>query len=150
MLEEIQVGQVCGCLRYHKVEEGDLDLPWEGWERGGCNWQQCECACHAPPPEDHSSDPGPGHMACCQGQCGPQTKCWGCKKPVPYRLARRIATYGVAGSTEYWHERCWGLALDDNPEWHDQTYDECRTCGGDGMLDDVMPCGDCVNGRVEY
>ena len=148
-------GTVCGCLAYHVVPDEDFrDLGgWEGWERGGCNWQACECLCHAPDKQDESRYDGPrpvGHDACCQGNCGPRVRCHGCKEPVVRRVAERIATFGVSGSTEFWHSWCWGKALEDNPEWQDATYSECETCGGDGMLDDVMPCGDCVNGRVEY
>lgn len=151
-------GTICGCLAYHVVPDLDFrDLGgWEGWERGGCNWQACECACHSPDPCDEDGrlyydQPRPvGHDACCQGNCGGRVRCWGCKEPVLLRIAERIATYGVGGSTEYWHSWCWGKALEEHPEWSENTYHECWTCGGDGMLDDVMPCGDCENGRADY
>lgn len=153
MMQQVVAGTKCGCLCYHVVPDEDFrDLGgWEGWERGGCNWQQCECACHKSMSDEDGYPTGaPGHDACCQGNCGERTPCHGCKKPVLYRLAERIAVYGVAGSTEYWHSICWGLAVDEHPDWLDSTYHECRTCDGDGMLDDVMPCGDCENGRVDY
>ena len=62
----MNVGDTCGCLMLHAHTDEPETL---FLERGGCNWQTCECACHYPPlVVDKTTDTLEGHP-CCTGAC---------------------------------------------------------------------------------
>lgn len=63
----MKVGETCGCLALY--EHGD-EPGYFFLERGGCNWQVCNCACHSPPGAEPGSttDTMQGHP-CCTGAC---------------------------------------------------------------------------------
>lgn len=61
-----QPADQCGCL-LATADPDELAPP--SWDRGGCNWQTCECACHYPPgASDKTTDTLEGHP-CCVGHC---------------------------------------------------------------------------------
>lgn len=75
--------------------------------------------------------------------------CEDCRAPVVMDEAVWIATRGVSGSNEFWHHQCWDDALEEHPEWLDQTFNVCRACHGTGDYDDVLRCEDCDGSGAE-